>query len=155
MFISRRSFLQAGVIAAVVASTLRGALAQRTSKATQGHRKGTSLEPVPYEARKDRVFYLKRSSFAPYMNTPFRVRSTSSKGAATLTLVAVTDLHGSAAKDSEDAYSLLFTGARTKALAQDIYLFSHDALGEFTLLLVRVETRDEKHAYYEAIINRL
>src|SRR5438874_5550710 len=155
MSISRRSFLQAGAMAAFAAGTTRGALAKLGDKMGQASSKGASPQPIPYAARLDPIYYLKQSSFAPYVNTPFRVRNADSKQTTTLALVAVADLRSSQTKQNEDAYSLLFTGARTKALAQDIYSFKHAALGEFSLLLVRTYSRDESRAYYEAIIDRL
>ncbi len=152
MSISRRGFLQAGMLAAVAAGTPLRALAQADDEAAQG--KGAPLEPIPYASRLDPVFYLKQSSFAPYLNTQFRARG-ANKQAATLTLVAVNDLRAGKTKQNEDAFSLLFTGPRTNALTQDIYQLKHAALGEFSLLLVRVQMRDEGRAYYEAIINRM
>lgn len=155
MSISRRRFLQTGVLVAVTASTPIGTLAQVADKAARAQSKGAPYHPIPYASRLDPVFYLKQSSFAPYLNTQFRVRSASSKQAATLTLVAVADLRTSKTKQDEDGYSLLFTGPLTKPLAQDTYRLTHAALGQFSLLLVRVVARDGAQAHYEAIINRL
>jgi hypothetical protein len=95
-------------------------------------------------------------SFTPYQNTQFRVRGSGKQGGL-LTLVEVDDLRsgGDAAAAGRDGFSLLFTGTSKKPLVQDVYRITHDALGEFSLLLVRVSVPNKGRVYYEAIINRL
>src|SRR2546423_579113 len=105
MSISRRRFLQTGVIAAVAATTPIGTLAQVADKTARAQSKGAPYHSIPYASRLDPVFYLKQSSFAPYLNTQFRVRSANSKQAVNLTLVEVADLRTSKTKQNEDGYS--------------------------------------------------
>ncbi|HEX8178755.1 MAG TPA: hypothetical protein VF525_04345 [Pyrinomonadaceae bacterium] len=122
-----------------------------------GQRTDEPYFPIPSESRLDPIFYLKKHSFTPYLNSQFRV-SGSGKQTGRLTLVQVDDLR-SAGKlktpSAGDGFSLLFAGSLKRPLSQDIYRITHDALGEFSLLLVPVNMRDKGQAYYEAIINRL
>ena len=114
MSISRRSFLQAGAMAAFAAGTTRGALAKLGDKTGQAPRKGAPPQPIPYAARLDPIFYLKQSSFAPYVNTPFRVRNADSKQTTTLTLVAVADLRSSQTKQNEETALFVLCARRAR-----------------------------------------
>jgi Domain of unknown function (DUF6916) len=109
---------------------------------------------VPDASRLDPIFYMNKASFAAYVGSTFRVRG-EGKQAAVLTLVAVEDLRAGARRPGRDGCSLVFAGTRQKPLAQGTYQFTHDALGEFSLLLARLNTRQKGAVRYEAIINRL
>ena len=154
MAISRRSFLHAGAVAAVAASLPLGVFARGQGQALQEQNPAHIPFPVPGASRLDPMFYLNKASFTPYVDTTFRLRG-EGKQAALLTLVAVEDLRASARRPDRDGCSLLFTSARQKPLPQSTYQFEHDSLGEFSLLLVRLNTRHKGAARYEAIINRL
>ena len=154
MTISRRSFLHAGAVAAVVAVLPLSVFAQGGQARVEQDPAHVPF-PVPGESRLEPTFYLNKASFTPYLNSTFKVRGEGKQAAATLTLVAVEDLRASERRPGRDGFSLLFSGARQKPLEQGTYLFTHDALGEFSLLLVRLHTRQKGQARYEAIINRL
>ena len=158
MSIARRTFLQAGAVATV--ATIATGLPLRALARVGGGQTPTGQHPaeppfaIPYASQLDPVFYLTKESFTPYLNTSFAVGG-KGKQAARLTLVAVEDLRASARRPDRDGFVLLFTDARQKTLSSGTYRLTHDALGEFSLLLVRVATRAGRQARYEAIINRL
>lgn len=100
-----------------------------------------------------------KTTFAPYVNTEFRV-SAPGADAQTLRLVEVSDLERDAAKAENPrrgrrGFSLLFTGTRESLLEQRDYAVSHSGLGDFQLFLVPVMPEDDEHYFYEAIFNRL
>ena len=157
MTIARRTFLQAGAVATVI--TIATSLPLKALARVGGGQTPTGQHPaappfaVPYASQLDPVFYLKKESFTPYLNTSFAVGGKGKQ--ARLTLIAVEDLRASARRPDRDGFALLFTDARQKTLSPGTYQLTHDALGEFSLLLVRVVARAGRQARYEAIINRL
>ena len=157
MTIARRTFLQAGAVATV--ATIATGLPLRALARAGGGQTPTSQHPaappfaVPYESQLDPVFYLKKESFTPYLNTSFAVGGKGKQ--ARLTLIAVEDLRASARRPDRDGFALLFTDERQKPLSSGTYQLTHDALGEFSLFVVRLSARQKGQARYEAIINRL
>ena len=154
MAISRRSFLHAGAVAAVAAGLPLGVFARGKGQAPEEPNPAHIPFPVPDASRFDPIFYMNKASFAPYLDSTFRLRGEGQQSAV-LTLVAVEDLKAGARRPGRDGCALLFTSTRQKPLAQGTYQFTHDALGEFSLLLVRTNTRQKGAVRYEAIIKRL
>ena len=112
---------------------------------------------IPYESQLERAFYLKKSSFTPYVNTTFRLHTADSK-VVTLTLAEVKGSKQAARispEATEDAFSLLFSAGRRSTLPQGVYRIEHDSLGELSLLLVPVNRADGKIFFAEAVINHL
>jgi hypothetical protein len=59
-----------------------------------------------------------------------------------------------AADAGNEKFSLLFKGPRNQLLPQDTYRFRHRELGELSLFIVPVLSRNQRHYAYEAIFNR-
>lgn len=107
----------------------------------------------------EQLRYFNQSTFAPYVNTKFRV-SLSPTNSRTLTLTEDINPLGaaeqkSAASSGVECFSLLFSTYPGKPFTQDTYLVKHDALGTFYMFVVPVGPRNEKSPdYYEAVFYR-
>jgi hypothetical protein len=153
MSLSRRRFLQTGAVAAIAATVISNPL-QSFAQTGAGGRAGAPYFPVPDAARLESAVYLQKVAFTPYVGTQFRVQGGGKGGL--LTLTQVDDLRSNdKTVGAGNGFSLLFAGSLKQPLAQDTYTFTHAALGKFSLLLVRLNTRKQDRAYYEAIINRV
>jgi hypothetical protein len=114
---------------------------------------------VPYEAKTDAVFYFSHETFAPYLNTTFRI-ATRAKGAAfDATLVQVFDYQAQArARKTKthdgECFSLTFRVGERDTVSQGTYKFVHPALGRFSLFVVP-GTPSASGMSYEAVINHL
>ena len=157
MTIARRTFLQAGAVATVTTIAtglpLRALARAGAGQPPAGQHPAAPPFEIPYASQLDPVFYLKKESFTSYLNTSFAVGGKGKQ--ARLTLIAVEDLRANARRPDRDGFALVFTDERQKPLSSGTYQLTHDALGEFSLLLVRVGERAGRPARYEAIINRL
>jgi hypothetical protein len=76
-----------------------------------------------------------------------------------LELVEVKDLRTAAVKQSaamngRECFSTVFKGSTQTPLKQDTYVFEHQSLGRFQILLVPVG-QSKQGLSYEAIFNRL
>lgn len=160
MSLSRRKFMQAGVVAAACAALpLKSAMAQ--NKAGGGSMAGgASTQETARPASVERLNYYSRASFAPYLNTEFRVHLDASSSLG-LKLVEVQDStsaksqEAAAASNQGECFSLLLTGAGNRSFEQNTYLLEHVALGSFYLFLVPVSDQGKKPLnYYEAVIYR-
>ena len=116
---------------------------------------------IPYEAKTDAVFYFTRDTFAPHLNTPFRIvgniKGSGVYGVATL--VGVFDFQAQArARKSKthggECFGLSFESRTEHALPQGTYKMEHGALGKFSLFIVPGRPADGV-ATYEAVINHL
>lgn len=145
---SRRQFMKAGIIATAVAGLpLKSVFADQPSE----WQSSNLLEQLRY---------FNQSTFAPYVNTKFRV-SLSPTNSRTLTLTEAINSLGpveqqsAAASSGVECFSLLFSTYPGKPFTQDTYLVKHDALGSFYMFVVPVGARNEKSPdYYEAIFYR-
>lgn len=153
MSVTRRSFLKAGALTALSAGLALNhagpALAQ-TADASQDF-------PVSHEAKTDPVFYYKKATFDPYLNTTFRARARG--GVVELVLVKIADTSAPArskltrrARPTE-SFSLLFRASGPLSAITTIHTLEHDALGKFSLYLVRASAPESDELYYEAVIN--
>lgn len=143
MATSRRKFLQTGSLVALAAGLpLKGdgmSFAGENSLfnfAGNAGRTGSGL-------------LLDMATFQRTLQTNFLL--TSGLKSATVKLVQVSDYRKGRAKNSnKECFSLLFTASKNVNLRQDTYKVKHDALGEFSMLVVPVGG-----IYYEAVFNRL
>jgi hypothetical protein len=92
---------------------------------------------------------LNRDSFAPRMNSQFRV--VQGAGAIPMDLVEVSELRSSR---RNEAFTLVFRGPGDMLLPQATYQFSHPSLGVIELFIVPVG-QGKQGLYYEAVFNRL
>jgi hypothetical protein len=158
MSLSRRKFLRAGVVSALLAG-----LDLSPAKLVFGQTKrSVGGFAVPYEAKTDAVFYFTHETFAPYLNSTFRFSR--GKGAAfDATLVAVSDnsaksqAHARAFKSQPregECFELTFRAGERDTLSQGMLKMSHAALGRFSLFVVPGESTADGTTY-TAIINHL
>lgn len=143
--ISRRRLFELGTVGALAAAGI--AAAESTA--------GAHVLDRTSAAHADA--FLRRSTFAPRVNSFFRVARDG--GAATsLKLVEVTDILGPTGKrgsSGEHGFSLLFRGRSGSGLAQGSYLLQHRSLGRFSLFITPVVTTRQGRQDYEAIVNRM
>lgn len=113
--------------------------------------------PISQEAKTDPVFYYKKATFDPYLNTTFRARARGEE--VKLVLVKITDACSKArntltkkARPTE-GFTLLFRASAPLSGITTIHTLDHDALGKFSLFLVRASAEESRELYYEAVIN--
>ncbi|MGB9179342.1 MAG: twin-arginine translocation signal domain-containing protein [Pyrinomonadaceae bacterium] len=152
---SRRKFLKAGALAALVA----GAQLKSFTFVSAQQIRGGRLNPagdfqVPQKSQADIINYFSKETFAPYLSTSFRASLKTAPG-ATLKLIEVNDLKASRKHpETVKGFSLIFSGPKSKRLEPKIYTIEHDALGRFSLFLTPVE-REAGRLFYEAVFNRI
>ncbi|HEY0548648.1 MAG TPA: hypothetical protein VGF13_03545 [Verrucomicrobiae bacterium] len=59
-----------------------------------------------------------------------------------------------AGDEGNEKFSLVFRGPRQRLLTQETYRFRHTELGEWSLFIVPVLSRNRRHSIYQAIFNR-
>jgi hypothetical protein len=143
MSISRRKFLGTGTLALIAAGApvqlLAGeSLKKSTSKSESSLAGGTELG------------HLDSATFSRYLNTNFRVRS-STMGSVSVKLIEVN--HWPESRAGKECFSLVFLGSGARRMRQDIYTIEHDAMGSFPLLVVP-SSKTRRGFYYEVILNR-
>lgn len=155
MSVSRRKFIKVGIMTTVCAqlfSPLKSVLAQ-TGTATQTMSSPGSIEQLNYYTK---------ATFAPYLNTRFRVYL-GPTNTRSLNLTEVGDYLASMSQKTdvvitpgEECFSLLFKLPQGKPFVQDTYLIKHDSLGTFYMFVVPVGTHSKTGMdFYEAVIFRL
>lgn len=95
-------------------------------------------------------------SFYPYINTSFTFRDETGN-AVGLQLVRMDDTRPVGYKprgNGDECFALIFSGPLKRPLKQDVFLVEHFALGNFTLLITVLESKNKRH-HYEAVINRI
>lgn len=160
MSLSRRKFMKVGVVAAACAAfPLKSAFGQNGADGRVGSLSNTTS--LSSKVSPEQLGYYTESSFAPYVNTQFRVylSPSSTRG---LKLVEVSDYlstlplsltRGNSSKI--ECFSLLMTVPPGRHFDQDTYLIEHEALGTFYLFMVPVNQPGKTALdYYEAIIYR-
>jgi hypothetical protein len=157
MSLSRRKFIKAGVcVAAFATLPLKSALGQNGPES-----RGASQPLLSDQTGLEQLDYYTQSSFAPYLNTQFRVYLTTSSTRG-LKLVEVSDYlakrpksETSSSLNPDECFSLLLTVPPGKSFEQDTYLIEHDALGSFYMFMVPVGEPGKRGLdYYEAIVYR-
>jgi hypothetical protein len=157
MNISRRKFVRAGTVSALLAG-----LSLSSAKSIFGQKQkspGVGGFALPYAAKTDPVFYFSRETFAPYMNTTFRIASRQKGAAFDATLVEVFDYqaqaHARKVKTHEgNCFALTFRAGERDTLSQGTYKFVHPALGSFSLFVVPGKPSADGTTY-EAVVNHL
>ncbi len=158
MALSRRKFLKSGILVALsatiplkIANTAAGQ--QRSPKPVSP---GTVFQ-VPYESQTDPVYYFKKSTFSPYLNTIFRIHYQPKK-VMSLRLIRVTDAgpvdgRKADAAVGKECFSIIFRAPLySQPLSQKTYQIEHGALGTFNLFLA-YKGKDRYGLNYEALIN--
>jgi len=142
--ISRRKFLEAGVLTSIVT----GATLKSTTLAAT-HRSSETESSI----RASSIDYYNKSTFEFYVNSDFRIAN--DRDETWLRLVLVEDFPTEQALTAPDeCFRLLFSGAVESSLEQGTYQFEHSALGAFPLFIVPGNPADGKRRY-EAVFNRL
>ncbi|MCA1817015.1 MAG: hypothetical protein LC746_11515 [Acidobacteria bacterium] len=161
MSLSRRKFLRAGAVSAVLAG-----LELNPAKLVFGQQMGAGAAKggftVPYEAKTEAVFYFTHETFAPYLNSTFRLSR--GKGIAfDATLVSVSD---TAAKSQARArafksqpregacFELKFRAGERDTVSQGVFKMNHAALGRFSLFAVPGESTADGTTY-TAVVNHI
>lgn len=149
MSVSRRHFLRLGGVAALavgISTQLTGVVFGQQAAAA-----GNVNDPPrgPF-ARPDR-FGL--AAYSPHVNETFAARH-GAGGPVTLKLIRAEGRGPKDARADAECFSLVFRGSHTSPLPQDVYALRHPAIGEVSLLLVPVVSKDGRARYYEAVINR-
>ena len=144
MATSRRKFLQTGSLVALAAGLpLKGAAMTFAGENSLINFAGTNA------GRTGSGLLLDMATFQRTLQTNFLL--TSGLKSATVKLVEVSDYRNGRAQNSDkECFSLLFTASKNVNLHQDTYKVKHNALGEFSMLVVPVGG-----TYYEAVFNRL
>ena len=96
--------------------------------------------------------HLRRSSYAPHLNSTFRVLQQGARPVS-VQLKEIGDLQGK--PGAEEGFSLLFSGARRAPFQQlPRHVVQHPALGRFRLAIFPVGRPKAGRQQYEAIVNR-
>jgi hypothetical protein len=157
MNIPRRSFIKAGIVAAVCAGIpLKEHLV--TGQQQGGRRQPEGYFPIPVEVQNDPINYYTRATFAPYVKSTFKFHLGGTSWRP-VTLTEVKDLCPKTGKEPVttlgECFSLVFMGMPKHTLPQKTYTVYHPALGKFSLFIVPVgKDKRWKTEYYQAIINR-
>jgi len=140
MATSRRDFIKKGSLLAVAAAV--------PASIAQGAARREVIVPANAEPE------LTKAAFKALVNTEFRISN--SRSQLIVKLVDVSDLaHRRGARAGKEGFSLLFRGPAESTLPQNTYAIEHAKLGTFSFLLVPVRSKNNNHAAYEAIVNRL
>jgi hypothetical protein len=159
MVMSRRKFLQAGSVVALVAGfPLKAAFTatgQQTSAAEPPSSSNKEVAGAATKAKTNSLTFMTKATFDPLLNTAFVIQSRRTRPVE-VTLVQVNstgptpDQHVA----GKECFALVFRGQQR--LPQDVYSIQHPALGKFDLLIVPVgKDKKGKNLFYEAVINRL
>jgi hypothetical protein len=156
MTITRRKFMKAGILAAACAGIPLKAQFANSQEAVGSRRPQTPPAITASSAdQADILSYYNQSTFAPYVNTEFRVRVDELK-VRKITLVEVKGYAGASRPETagEECFSLFFTAPSSSSFKQNTYEVEHAALGKFSLFLVPVGMRSGGKQYFEAAFNR-
>ena len=153
MVVSRRGFLKRGSLLVLGAGTSLGFANPVFGRDTYSEYPGSKQEDFSPKGNKPAQFNFTKATFAPYVNTVFRIYPDTSKALKT-TLVSVGDIGPvpDRKKAGRECFVLRFRG--TELLRQNTYRIEHEVLGRFQLFLVPAG-KNKKGVYYQAVINRL
>lgn len=163
MSLSRRKFLRAGAVSALLAglelNPAKLVFGQQQQEGASAARGGFS---IPYEAKTEAAFYFTHETFAPYLNSTFRLSR--GKGIAfDATLVSVSDIsaksqaHARAFRSQPRAgecFELTFRAGERDTVSQGMLKMSHAALGRFALFVVPGESTADGTTY-TAVVNHI
>jgi hypothetical protein len=153
MVVSRRGFLKQGSLLVLAAGASLSSAGRIFGRDTEFEFPGSTQDDLPPKGNKPAPINFTKATFAPYVDTVFRIYPDSSKALKT-TLVSVGDIGPVPEKKAagRECFVLRFRG--TETLRQKTYRIEHEVLGRFELFLVPAG-RNKKVVYYQAVINRL
>jgi len=169
MSVSRRRFLQHGVLtaAACAAIPLQGwAAANNRAGDRNTSEPRNDMPPISLHGQGDALEHLQRDNFTDVVGTGFKVSRGKGADAIWLRLLSITDFTSTpvntggmavpppkhASPPTTTAYGLVFLGPGSQPLKQDTYVFEHIKLGTFKLFIV---PGGQGQDTYIAVINRL
>jgi hypothetical protein len=156
MTVSRRNFMRAGTMIALSAAlplslaTFAVGQQRRPAPKVPDH-----LASLPAASQKNPLYYFNRQTFAPYVNSIFKVNS---ELLAEIVLIEVketplvTDKRSNRIPTGEN-FTLTFRGPNRTRFEQNTYTVEHAALGKFELFLVPTGLPAAEQLYV-AVINR-
>jgi len=153
MAVSRRGFMKQGSLLAVAAAASLASVERVLGLDNSAEQLSVKQDNLTRKSLKSSSLSLTKATFAPYVNTVFRIYPDTSKTVKT-TLVSVADIGPVSDKNiaGRECFVLSFRGS--EPLRQSTYRIEHDALGRFDLFLVPVG-KNRNGRYYQAVINRL
>ena len=153
MVVSRRGFMKRGSLLVLAAGVSLSSADSIFGRDTNFEYPGSTQDDLPPMGNKPAPFNFKKATFAPYVDTVFRIYPDSSRTVKT-TLVSVGDIGPvpDMKAAGRECFVLRFRG--TEKLRQNTYKIEHEALGRFELFLVPAGN-NKKSVYYHAVINRL
>jgi hypothetical protein len=153
MVVSRRGFMKQGSLLVVAAAVSLASAERVLGLENDAGPLGVKQDNLPPMPGKSAPLSLTKATFAPYVNTVFRIYPDTSKTVKT-TLVSVGDIGPVPDKNvtGRECFVLKFRGS--EPLPQSTYRIEHDVLGRFDLFLVPTG-KNKKGRYYHAVINRL
>jgi hypothetical protein len=151
MAVSRRNFLKAGGIVILAAGIPLKVVAGKSPDPL-----GTKVSPASSFGRTD---LLTHATLSDQLNTVFRVVQGGSE-VVKVELREVNDLRTATVKKStamarKECFSTIFVGPSRTPLKQNTYAVEHQALGNFSILLVPLGQNQQGLLVYEAVFNRL
>lgn len=153
MVVSRRGFMKRGSLLVLAAGASLGSADRIFGYDAGLEYPRPTQDDLPPKGNNPAQFSFTKATFAPYVDTVFRIYPDSSKAIKT-TLVSVGDIGPVPDRKASDreCFVLRFRGSET--LRQNTYKIEHEVLGRFELFLVPAG-KNKKSVYYQAIINRL
>jgi hypothetical protein len=153
MAVSRRGFIKKGSLLAVAAAASLASVERALGLDNSAEQSGVTQDNLTGKSGKTSALSLTKATFAPYVNTVFRIYPDTSKTLKT-TLVSVADIGPVPDKTvaGRECFALNFRGS--EPLPQNTYRIEHDVLGRLDLLLVPIG-KNKRGRYYQAVINRL
>lgn len=157
MPISRRGFFKSAFMSAVAVGIFSNSAVSAFGQ-KEAIKDSKGYFQLPPQALGDRLFHFTRSTFEPYLRSDFRVTVGPYK-VVNLTLVKVEDMRPSARfkgmiRTEGECFALLFEASGELSDLQQTYVLQHEALGDFSLFLVKA-SQPGKTVYYQAIINHM
>lgn len=152
MVVSRRGFIKRGSLLVLAAGASLSSADRIFGRDADFEYPASTQADLP-KGNKPAPFNFTKATFAPYVDTVFRIHPDSSKPLKT-TLVSVGDIGPVPDRKvvGRECFVLRFRG--TETLRQNTYRIEHDVLGRFELFLVP-SGKNRKGFYYQAVINRL
>lgn len=159
MNVTRRKFLRAGSVCALVASSGLSP-SKLVFGQSPGGNPGHGGYPIPYESKTNRVFYFNQETFSHHVGTDFQFFQQGASRGHGLRLEQASDnqarLRSRRLRTHDgECFSLYFRGPASENLPQATYRLEHAALGEFSLFLVPGRADESGQVVYEAVINHL
>lgn len=159
MAITRRNFLRVGTTAVLAAGLPLGVAGLAYGRQARAGKGGLVKSPLDPALAGQTGFAMRKATFAAHLNTTFLLQpEQSSELPVKLIEVAdkgpATKRRQKLAQQGKECFAVIFEGRHAAALKQGTYHFQHDALGQFQLFVVPVQSKRGRH-FYEAVINHI